>query len=249
MISSIENPDYERSKSTFRILPDTCVELFLNYNSNTAIAKIKAKSQFDSSGSFVTSRMSTFMDIQVLPGSGAIAVCFKPGAAFHFFNLPMKELSDNNVLLVDVWGNKILELEEYLSACCNNAERALLIQQFLFRLIRNKLERKKEYEYCLWQVNLFKGQMAVHLLSKKTNISQRQLSRQFNSFLGLSPKAYSRVTRFLCSIDIIKRNPSASLTQIAYESGYFDQAHFIHDCKEFAGMTPKELICSGNVIC
>jgi AraC-like DNA-binding protein len=31
-----------------------------------------------------------------------------------------------------------------------------------------------------------------------------------------------------------------SLTDLAYENEYFDQAHFIKDFKEFTGLTPKE---------
>lgn len=33
-----------------------------------------------------------------------------------------------------------------------------------------------------------------------------------------------------------------SLTDIAYESDYYDQAHFIKDFKEFTGLTPKEFL-------
>lgn len=247
VISSIENLIDSTSPCTFRVLPDTCVEIFFAYNSQT-IAKIKTKTQFDSAKSFVTSRMSTYMDVQLPQNSGSIAVCFHPGAAFHFFDLPMKELTDNNILLFDLWGNKINELEDNISLCNNHKERVLAVQKFLLNFIQREPINKSAYEYCLWQINLFKGQMPLKILSKKTNISQRQLSRQFNAFLGLSPKEYSRVKRFLCSIDNIKKYPFYSLTQIAYESGYFDQAHFIHDCKEFTGMTPKELVCSKAAI-
>lgn len=31
-----------------------------------------------------------------------------------------------------------------------------------------------------------------------------------------------------------------SLTEHAYNNGYFDQSHFIHDFKSYTGYTPKE---------
>lgn len=192
--------------------------------------------------------MSTYMDVQLPPNSGSIAVCFKPGAAFPFFSLPMKELTDNNILLSDLWGKKIDELEESLSICNTNKERVDVIQSFLFQQIKCEPVTKNEYEYCLWQINLFKGQIPLKKLSDRTNICQRQLVRQFNSYLGLAPKMFLRVTRFLNTLDNIKKHPSYSLTQIAYESGYFDQSHFIHDCKEFTGLTPKELVSSGGLV-
>ena len=83
---------------------------------------------------------------------------------------------------------------------------------------------------------------------KKTTIRQRQLNSQFQCFLGLAPKEFARVTRFLHALEKLKKSTSGSLTALAYESGYFDQSHFIHDCKEFAGMTPKEVIRSQAII-
>jgi AraC-like DNA-binding protein len=239
VISSVEKP-YSAEEATFRIIPDTCVEIFFNY-SNTAIAKIAGKTKFDSAGSFVASRMSSYTDVNLPPGSGSIAVCFRPGVAFPFFNLPMKELADDNVLLSELWGDQIYELEDRIAALATNEERAKLIQGFLLRFIRKEPVERNDYDYCLWQINLLKGRMPLKTISRKTNISNRQLSRQFNTYLGLSPKEYARVTRFLHSIGNLKKYPGYSLTQIAYESGYFDQSHFIHDCKEFSGMTPGEL--------
>jgi AraC-like DNA-binding protein len=34
--------------------------------------------------------------------------------------------------------------------------------------------------------------------------------------------------------------PDANLTELAYEFGYADQAHFIHDFKAFTNKTPSE---------
>ena len=34
--------------------------------------------------------------------------------------------------------------------------------------------------------------------------------------------------------------PKANLTDLAYEFGYSDQAHFIHDFKAFTNKTPSE---------
>jgi AraC-like DNA-binding protein len=239
VICSVEKP-YGSEEGSFRILPDTCVEIFFNYT-NTTIAKISGKTKFDSKGSFVTSRMSSYMDVQLPEGSSSIAVCFRPGVAFPFFNLPMKELTDDNVLLSEVWGKQVHELEDRLAALVTNEERVKLIQRFLLNFIGKETVERNDYDYCLWQINLLRGKVPLKTISRKTNVSNRQLSRQFNTYLGLSPKEYARVIRFLHSIENLKKFPLYSLTQIAYESGYFDQSHFIHDSKEFSGMTPGEL--------
>jgi len=245
-ISSVENPAGALPVS-FRVLPDTCVEIFFGYNDAT-IAAIDGKTKFNTAKSFVNSRMSSFIDVQLPPGSGSIAVCFKPGAAFPFFNLSMKELSDNSTLLCDVWGAQINEVEDRITASNTNEERVSVIQNFLLAFLQKEPTASNDYEYCLWQIHLLKGRVPLKTLSQKTNISSRQLSRQFHTYLGLSPKEFARVTRFIHSLENIKKFRSYSLTEIAYESGYFDQSHFIHDCKEFSGMTPGELLHSHAIL-
>jgi AraC-like DNA-binding protein len=39
-------------------------------------------------------------------------------------------------------------------------------------------------------------------------------------------------------------NQFTSLTAVAYEGDYYDQAHFIKDFKEFTGMSPKNFYAS-----
>jgi AraC-like DNA-binding protein len=90
--------------------------------------------------------------------------------------------------------------------------------------------------------------LSAKQLSEKINISQRQLSRRFNSYVGISPKEFIRTNRFIYSLKHLKKYPAINLTEIAYESGYYDQAHFIRECKEFSGLTPGELIASENII-
>jgi AraC-like DNA-binding protein len=39
-----------------------------------------------------------------------------------------------------------------------------------------------------------------------------------------------------------------TFTQIAYESEYYDQNHFIKDFKEFTGITPKEFLSDEQMV-
>src|SRR5690606_9364089 len=58
-----------------RVLPDTCVELFVNYT-GTPVAIIGDELY---RRSIVTFRMSRPMDVQMRKGSGCLAICFFPG--------------------------------------------------------------------------------------------------------------------------------------------------------------------------
>ncbi|HMF12979.1 MAG TPA: helix-turn-helix domain-containing protein, partial [Gemmataceae bacterium] len=71
-------------------------------------------------------------------------------------------------------------------------------------------------------------------------VSVRQLERGFRHVIGTSPKVFARTVRFQEAQQRLLFDPDADLTSLAYECGYFDQAHFIKDFKAFTGQTPSE---------
>src|SRR5262249_16282973 len=85
-----------------------------------------------------------------------------------------------------------------------------------------------------------KGQFRVAELADRCHTSARQLERQFDDATGVSPKTLARTIRFESIRSRLMFEPNANLTDLAYEFGYADQAHFIHDFKAFTNKTPSE---------
>ncbi|WP_437621585.1 helix-turn-helix domain-containing protein [Sorangium sp. So ce1151] len=82
------------------------------------------------------------------------------------------------------------------------------------------------------------GGARVGALAERLGVSVRQLERQFKRAAGLSPKALARLIRFSRATERLELDPGASLTALAFELGYADQAHFIREFRAFAGMSP-----------
>lgn len=220
-----------------RVLPDACVELFISYT-NTPVAIIGNQLYKQS---IVTFRMSRPMDVQMRKGSGCLAVCFNPGMAYRFFAHPMHILTDTTTLLDDVWKGISEQIEDKIANASDNILRVSIIQQFLEQqLSQNKDDR--QIAWCLQQAKTITGKLSVSHFANETGLSQRQLSRRFQQCIGLSPKEYLSVTRFIRSLQHLKKYPNHSLTEIAYESGYYDQAHFIREYKIYTGHTPGEVV-------
>jgi AraC-like DNA-binding protein len=226
-----------------RVLPDTCVELFLNYTS-TPLAII-GNELYDRS--IVTSRMSRYSDVQMRKGAGCIAICFYPGAAYRFFNLPMHLLADRILVLSDLWNSMAGEIESKLADAFSHNERSAIVQKYLLQeLTRN--EHDQQIAHCLEKIRRSAGHIHVSQLSSDTGISQRHLSRKFQQIVGLSPKEFLRVCRFIRSLDHLKKYPLLSLTEVAYESAYYDQAHFNRDYKSFTGHTPGQVARATHIL-
>ncbi len=234
--------------SPIRVLPDACVELFVNFsNSQDSLSTVTGKKIFTNSQSFVISRMSNFMDVQMKSKTGFISICFYPGTAYLFFQLPMNEVADSLTDLHYLWSTEAKAMEEEVGNALNNEQKVAIIQQYLLKqLNRNKFD--KAIDYCIQQINKNNKPFSVAELANKVGMSQRHLSRKFNHCIGLSTKEFIHINRFIDSLVFLKKYPAISLTDIAYESGYYDQAHFIHDYKTFAGLTPSAVLSAGNLI-
>ncbi len=73
-----------------------------------------------------------------------------------------------------------------------------------------------------------------------TGISQRQLRRLFEFYIGDTAKTFAKVVRFQ---NILRAEPSSqSLRQnkLFFDVGYYDQAHFVKEFKNFYGVTPSK---------
>jgi AraC-like DNA-binding protein len=84
------------------------------------------------------------------------------------------------------------------------------------------------------------GQCRIGELAECCHVSVRQLERRFHAAVGASPKHFARTLRFVQAQRRLMIEPDLDLTRLAYQSGYFDQAHFIKDFRDFAGKTPSD---------
>lgn len=83
----------------------------------------------------------------------------------------------------------------------------------------------------------YQQKIAVEELSDLTHLSESSFQRVFKSTMGISPKRYLLNLRIEKAKELIKT--SDSLTNIAYDTGFFDQSHFTKYFKINVGMLPK----------
>jgi len=82
------------------------------------------------------------------------------------------------------------------------------------------------------------GLSTVTELAEGVGLSVRQLERQFRAQVGMSPKSLARLTRFEAAQRRIYEGRELSLTRLAHELGYADQAHFSREFRAFAEQSP-----------
>ncbi|HEY1957785.1 MAG TPA: helix-turn-helix domain-containing protein [Polyangiaceae bacterium] len=144
------------------------------------------------------------------------------------------------VPIATAFGKGILALEGTLRAAIGDAAKqgALLDEFFLSRL--DVTESKRTLWALKSKIEAAEGLVRIDDLAAEAGISIRQVDRLFRQHLGIGPKTFARIARFQNAINFLKGDPGCTLAALAARCGYYDQAHFVHDCRRFAGASPKE---------
>ncbi|GAB4241917.1 MAG: hypothetical protein Tsb0034_19270 [Ekhidna sp.] len=79
----------------------------------------------------------------------------------------------------------------------------------------------------------------VNALAEEMNMSSKTLERLTKKHFNLSPKNLWKVIRFEQTTSHIKRSESQKLID-SLSYGFYDQSHFIKECKKVTGYSPKE---------
>ena len=90
------------------------------------------------------------------------------------------------------------------------------------------------------------GSVPVGVLTDAAGVSGNHLAAEFKSHVGVTPKRVARIYRFarlILSVDAVR---PVDWSELARTAGYFDQAHFSREFKDFTGHTPTEYLARGT---
>jgi methylphosphotriester-DNA--protein-cysteine methyltransferase len=73
-------------------------------------------------------------------------------------------------------------------------------------------------------------------------VSRKHLWLRFTRELGLSPKAYARLRRFVWTLARLRESTSVEWPRLAAAAGYSDQAHLVRDFRRAAFASPTEFL-------
>ena len=232
---------YTPDDPTDEIPPDACVELIFNFGSPYFLVEDGTERPLPSTylvgmqdrtltvGSrgvvkivaarFFAWGLLPFLDLHATPGSTA---AFTLDAEWHALAERMR---------ADV------QHDHYEDA----AER---LEGFFLGKRLKLLEEPRKVQAAAKLLYQTKGQARIHEVADACGLSVRQLQRQFDQQTRVAPKTLARTIRFEAVRERLMHEPDANLTDLAYELGYADQAHFIKDFKALTGKTPGEFAAS-----
>ncbi|KQS33319.1 helix-turn-helix domain-containing protein [Dyadobacter sp. Leaf189] len=226
-----------------KTMADGCAELIFHYQGRfDEIAQSGKTALSFTSG--LSGPSSQFRRFCIGESFGIFGVYLFPFALPGLFKIPACELVNEMPDLQTLLGKKGEELEEQMMLAENNEVRVAIMCRFLRRCLLKSAQPEPAAFAMINQVIQNNGLTSVAGLAAQNNLSIRQLERKFKTFSGFSPKLFSRIVRFHTAMNAYG-DRNKSLTEIAYEAGYYDQSHFIHEFKAFSGEHPGSYF-SGN---
>ncbi len=170
-----------------------------------------------------------------------LGIRFKPLGLSVFSPVPACTLTDYFVDGQEVFGREFSRVEDRVFETPEFAGKVKVVEAFLCDLVRRhyftQLPVLKEMVDIMYQGH---GNVPVKWLSDRYNMSIKSMERLFLNRIGLTPKLFQRIVRVNHAINNYYRNPHQSLTDITYQSGYYDQTHFVKEMKQFTSLTPTE---------
>jgi len=173
-----------------------------------------------------------------------LLVVFKEGGLSAFSATPAHELFDLTISADNLFSiNTLDEILQRLVVATTDKTRIDIMGAFLLQhLTANKQDLLIDKAIQLIQQH--NGLVKIKDLAVSLHISQDPFEKRFRAQVGSTPKQYASIIRLRKLIDTFPTY--SSLTEAAYEAGYFDQSHFIKDFRLFTGQAPKDFFKSSQ---
>lgn len=223
-----------------RATAETCQELIFYYRGEVKTFKSETKAEQPfRSGLYAQSH--SFRKFLIEKEFGMLGVYLYPHASPLLFNLPAQEVSGLNLDSSIVFGKEGEILEDQVFCAKTNVKRIELVSLFLKRRLSMPSPRSLFLSASIRRAIVSGTITSIKELAAKSNLSVRQLERDFKVLSGFTPRLFSNLVRFRSLMEVVSTNP-ISMTELAYKYNYYDQSHFINEFKRFTGLTPTQYL-------
>lgn len=162
---------------------------------------------------------------------------FQPWALKRLFDIDMSTITNNVVEIPGAIQNILKPIIQIATSESSFIIKVNTIENWFLKNYSNN-DSKSKGQKATELILQSKGETPISNILSTIGISERSLERYFKTYIGLSPKFYSRVIRFSNIFNLIQ-NPDFKWTDVSYLAGFYDQSHFIKNFKEFTGEEPS----------
>lgn len=220
-------------------LPTTRIPLIVNFGARWRVADQDGDG--DLADSFVAGLHRHSVFVSASGPASCVQIDLTPLGAHALLGWPMHELADQVVGLDDLLPSAQRGLAEQIEDAGPWEERFALLDRALARRLATSKPPSREVVWAWSVLERSHGRVPIATLADRLGRSRRHLVARFREQVGLPPKTAARIFRFNRALRLLRELPARGLAELAFECGYYDQAHLNRDFRAFAGTSPGEL--------
>lgn len=211
---------------TYRVVADGCIDIFFQLDNPAE--------------SFVMGFCKRYTEFALEQSFHYVGIRFLPTKFPALFNVDARALSNRFERLDAV----VKEAAAFIAGNFSPEDDLAKVGQALDAYFTGLLQRvsialDRRFENALNIILKNAGVVNVQT-DLDTGLSPRQLRRYFELYVGDTAKTFSQVVRFQNILHAKPSTQSLRQNKIFFDLGYYDQAHFIKEFKNFYGVTPSK---------
>jgi AraC-like DNA-binding protein len=232
----------EKNSPKQRIVPDGCIEMIFILGDD--IKRYTSEDQYIlQPRAMVLGQITEPFIVEPTGYVNSFAVRFYPYGFANFVTTQIKNLANSETPISVLFGDKPAnDLEHKIISAPDTKQRIEIVENFLLHRLKDRTTIDNIVKATVETILQTEGGESIHSILKDQLSKRRQLERKFFNQVGISPKQLGKIIRLQTALKMMLNQQYESFTKIAYESKYYDQAHFTKDFKEFTGTNPKDFL-------
>jgi AraC-like DNA-binding protein len=218
------------------IIPQGVVEFIFNFSGGPPIPSAIGSKEFDLSRCFINGFNSLPIQLQLPERQVFFGVRLQPLTAKKILKIPASEFSD---IVVDLTllNPSFDSLWHQLADQNSFDARVSIFCQWMEKDCIEWQPQEQQMNHFLYSIS--QHDLSVKDLANSICYSPRHLSRKILEVTGMNTEELLLYKKYLHAVHLI-HHTDLLLTEIAYQSNFADQSHFIKAFKTFALRTPSE---------
>jgi AraC-like DNA-binding protein len=180
--------------------------------------------------------------IESLHGTHLVSARLHPLGALRLLGPGIAKLVNTVVDLETFLGPPAEELRTLLIAADSAEQRFAHLEQFIGRRVTPSVIPSAMVCAAAGRIEEAHGNLRIASIHAGLGVSRKQLWLRFARELGMSPKAYARLQRFVWTLARLRESTSVEWPRLAAAAGYSDQAHLVRDFRRAAFASPTEFL-------
>jgi AraC-like DNA-binding protein len=174
-------------------------------------------------------------------------ILFQPTGLNRLAGINMVSLVNQDPAASDVLGKSAVALGDAVRAAPDFYLRVAAVERWVGMML-DKRGTDGTIDHASRLMIAVQGRMRIEYFVTSSGLSASQFQRRFAAQVGMTPKLFARTIRFDRALVARRNAPNRLWTDIIHALGYFDQAHFIRECRAFASLPPSGLVGDWNNI-